>query len=774
MKFYYQLLFVLLCCLTNDVNAQNARVQVIHNAPDTSLRYVDVYWNGVILYNNFVFHRASTFLNRPGNAPAVISIADSSSTSVNDAFATFNFTPAPSQTYVLVLQGIRNSSGYASYEPFDLKVIDGAREYGLDYATVDMMFVNGSPDDVTLKVDETFLMQVPFVESLAYGESTPYMSMFTGNYVFQLQDAELQTSLGDYNAPFGQYGLNGRAVTIFTSGFSNPSVNSNGPLLSMWMSRAEGGMMTEFTSYETTLCLLHNSPEIDLDTVDVYWSGQRILDDFVYASTSPLVKKRFTNAAVELAFAPSSSESVADALATIPFQPALQDTVLMMLSGVMENQPGYQELELIEYDKALLTQSTSESQVVNGIVDLPIVTLASDVINNLESIEYGELNEIPWLSNIDQVTLKNALATYDLGKWQWVTGSTVAPLLIASGYNHHPMDGGRALALYAWNGVGAEWLPLDQPIFEPCTVRLLNSSVETNLGALDVYINEELVMSEMEFEATPIYPLTAELDVELAICRTGESISDALVRRTYQFIPHTHTHFMIDGFVDANGYNPAPLFDLREAEVYPSAGLGDEEMGLAFYQGASDVGSLAIDRMDNNMLLFGAQSFGEGVAHEVDFNLTEDLPIAVRNSVSNFDFGSYVLPVISENLNGSSVLIFSRGFWNPQHNNNGEGFGMWIMKEDGSILPLEHYVAPIAVEELKHSSLQLYPNPSSEWVHVMNNGHQVNTPSEYQVFDAVGNQVMSGKWQGRLDVNVLSQGVYCLLINGQSVQFIKD
>jgi hypothetical protein len=774
MKFYYQLLFVLLCCLTNDVYAQNARVQVVHNSPDTSLRYVDVYWNGVILYNNFVFHRASTFINRPGNTPAVISIADSSSTSVNDAFASFDFTPAPSQIYQLVLQGIRNQNGYASYQPFDLKVIQGAREYGVDYATVDMMFVNGSPDDVTLEVDETFLMQVPFVESLTYGDNTPYMSMFTGNYVFQLQDADLQSSLGDYNAPFGQYGLNGRAVTIFTSGFSNPSVNSNGPLLSMWMSRAEGGMMTEFASFETTMCLLHNSPDVLMDTMDVYWSGQRILDDFVYASTSPLVKKRFTNTAVELSFAPSNSESVDDAFLTLPFQPALQDTVLMMLNGVVTNQPGYQELAFIELDKTLLTQSTSELQVINGVVDYPVLTLVNDSSNDLQSIEYGEVNELLWSSNIDLIKVKNASATYDMGKWQWENANAVTPLLIVSGYNHHPVDGERSLSLYSWNGTGAEWLPLDQPISEPCTLRLLNNSVETDLGALDVYINEELVMSEMEFETTPTFTLTAQSDVEVVVCRAGESMNAALVRRTIQFVPHTHTHLMIDGFVNASGYNPAPLFDLREADVYPSAGLGDEEVGLAFYQGATDMGTIALYRIDNNGVLFGAQSFGEGVAQDNDLNLMEDLPVAVRNGVSNFDFGSYVVPVVSENLNGTTTLIFSRGFWNPQHNNNGEAFGMWLMKEDGTILPLEHYVAAVSIEELVTTSLQVYPNPSHDLVYVMNNGQTLNASHGYEVFDAVGHQVMSGQWQGLLDVNQLSQGFYCLRINGQSIQFIKD
>lgn len=759
-----------------DVNAQNARVQFIHNSPDTSLRSVDIYWNGVILYNNFVFHRASTFLNRPGNTTAVIAIADSSSTSANDAFATFEFTPAPSETYILVLQGLRNPDGYASYQPFDLKVIEGAREYGLDYATVDLMFVNGSPDDVDLRIEETFLMQVPFVESLSYGENTPYMSMFTGNYTFQLQDAAFNTSLGDFDAPFGQYGLNGRAVTILTSGFSNPSVNSNGPLLSMWMARAEGGMMTEFASYETTMCLLHNSPDELLDTVDVYWSGQRILDDFVFASTSTLIKKRFTSATVELAFAPSQSESVAEAFATLSFQPSLQDTIMLMLCGIQDDatHPGMQPLELVELDKSLLTEDSPVVKAVSGIVDLPQFILASETIAQNQMMMYGHLVETELLSEPQILTLKNAAATYDLGKWQWPNLTTTTALLIASGYNYHTELEARDIKLFAWNGLGNAWLALEQSSAQPCSVRFLNNSVEEELGSLDLYINEELVMSAMAFEASPVYELPAESAIEVAICRTGAPLSDALLKRTLEFAPNTHAHFMMDGFVNTTGYNPAPVFDIRETLVSPTAGLGDAEVGLAFYNGATDVGTMGIFSVDNDEVLLNAVPFGQSVMLDNDVNFTQDLAIAVRNGLSHFLFGNYTVPILSEDLLGTSVLIFSRGFWNPQHNHNGEPFGMWMMKENGTIVALEPYVAPVSVEEVPTTDFVAYPNPSQSKVYVVSDGQWVHNPYPFELYDAVGVCVLSGRWNGSMDISTLASGMYYLRINGSVVPLVKE
>jgi len=324
--------------------AQNARVQFIHNSPDTSVRYVDIYWNGTLLYNNFVFHRASPFINRTGGVAAIVAIADSSSTSSADAFATFDFTPTALEKYIMLLQGIKDEIGYASYSPFDLKIIPAAREVGLDYATVDMLFVNGSPDAGIYDINETYLLQVPFAQGLSFNQHQDYLSVFAGDYRLRITDTFTQEGIGDFNAPFTQYGLNGKAVTLVTSGFSNPEENSNGELIGMWMARAEGGMMTQYPSTKTSLRLIHNSADVTFSEVDVYWNNKKIIDDLPFRNSSQVISRRLTMSNVNIGIAPAGSNSSSDVFYTYTYQPQSADTSLFVLSGLL-NTTGYSSFQ---------------------------------------------------------------------------------------------------------------------------------------------------------------------------------------------------------------------------------------------------------------------------------------------------------------------------------------------------------------------------------------------------------------------------------------------
>jgi hypothetical protein len=54
--------------------AQNARVQIIHNAPDPLANSVDVYVAGNLLLDNFNFSTATPFIDVPGGVPLSIAM----------------------------------------------------------------------------------------------------------------------------------------------------------------------------------------------------------------------------------------------------------------------------------------------------------------------------------------------------------------------------------------------------------------------------------------------------------------------------------------------------------------------------------------------------------------------------------------------------------------------------------------------------------------------------------------------------------------------------
>jgi hypothetical protein len=136
MRKLYALLAAL--SLTLSLTGQTARVQVIHNSPSPT---VDVYANGALLLDDFVFRTATPFVDLPAGIEIDLAVAPGNSTSVNDAIATFeNIVLDETKTYVIAAGGIVGDNDF----PFTLQVTDA----GLEASGNDLVQVNvlhGSP-----------------------------------------------------------------------------------------------------------------------------------------------------------------------------------------------------------------------------------------------------------------------------------------------------------------------------------------------------------------------------------------------------------------------------------------------------------------------------------------------------------------------------------------------------------------------------------------------------------------------------------------------------
>jgi hypothetical protein len=84
------LIFLLTMLGTMCLQAQTARVQVIHNSPDALAALVDVYLDDVLLIDDFAFRTASPFIDAPAGVDFTVGIAPANSSSSADAIATFD------------------------------------------------------------------------------------------------------------------------------------------------------------------------------------------------------------------------------------------------------------------------------------------------------------------------------------------------------------------------------------------------------------------------------------------------------------------------------------------------------------------------------------------------------------------------------------------------------------------------------------------------------------------------------------------------------------
>ena len=99
------------------LSAKQPRLQVIHNSPTPN---VDVYVNGDLLLDNFVFRSATPFIDVPAGVDLKVGIAPASSTSSADAIAEFTYNLADGGTYVIVANGIVGGTPGFNLEVFGM------------------------------------------------------------------------------------------------------------------------------------------------------------------------------------------------------------------------------------------------------------------------------------------------------------------------------------------------------------------------------------------------------------------------------------------------------------------------------------------------------------------------------------------------------------------------------------------------------------------------------------------------------------------------------
>lgn len=233
------------------LNAQTARLQVIHNSADAAAAVVDVWANSSKLLENFAFRTATPFIDVPAGTPITLSITGPGSTSPmpNVYQATVTFEAA--KTYVVVANGIVSVSGYTPATPFNLYVNDMGRENASMTGNTDVLAFHGSTDAPTVSVWETGVGAGQLF-TFSYGDFAGYLELATNDYILEIRDETGTTTVAAYQAPLAALGLQGQALSVVASGFLNPMQNSNGAAFGLYVALASGGALIPLPLFPPT------------------------------------------------------------------------------------------------------------------------------------------------------------------------------------------------------------------------------------------------------------------------------------------------------------------------------------------------------------------------------------------------------------------------------------------------------------------------------------------------------------------------------------------
>ena len=242
---YIVSLFLVAFFAATPLSAQQARLQVIHNAADPGAAQVDIYLNGSLLLDDFAFRAATPFVDVPAGVQLSIGVAPGNSTGAQDIIATFTPTLEDGKSYIAVANGVLDPSMFAANPDmkniaFTLLTADDARESAMNAGEVDLKVLHGASDAPAVDVIARGVGTL--VDDAAYGDMTPYLSVPAGSYTLDITPAnDNNTIVASFTADLSTLG--GGAALVFASGFLAPAANNNGEAFGLFAALPDGTVL---------------------------------------------------------------------------------------------------------------------------------------------------------------------------------------------------------------------------------------------------------------------------------------------------------------------------------------------------------------------------------------------------------------------------------------------------------------------------------------------------------------------------------------------------
>ncbi|MDP5170733.1 MAG: DUF4397 domain-containing protein [Bacteroidia bacterium] len=659
------------------VQAQMARLQVIHNSPSPT---VDVYVNGALLLDDFVYRTATPFIDVPAGVPVNIGVALSTSTSVNDTLVNFPVTLMQNETYVAIASGIVGNAT----TPFTLNLQNGYQEASVTPGNVEFRVVHGSTDAPAVDVIARTVAQI--VSNASYGDVTGVISVPAAQYYLDVTPANTpSTIVGTFDANLS--GLAGGAAVVFASGLLSPGPGE--PAFGIFAALPNGTVVEFPATQVARVQVIHNSAS---PTVDVYLGSTLLLDNFAYRTATPFI---FAPAGQEITIgiALANSTSVNDTL--VGFKATLDNagTYVILASGVVGNATTPFTLNI----NAMAREASSdpalvEFAVVHGATDAPAVDVfARGVTKLVNDASYGDITGyigVPAAQYYLDVTLANDSTTIAGTFNADLSGAAGgAATVFASGFLA-PAAGEPAFGLFAALPDGTV---LEFPSSPVARVQVIHNSASPTV---DVYLGSTLLLDDFVYRtATPFIFAPADQEITIGIALANStSVADTLVGFKAT-LDNAGTYVILASGVVGNATTP---FTLNINAMAREESSDPTLVEFAVVHGATD--APAVDVFARGVVkLVNDASYGDitGYIGVPDDQYYLDVTLANDSTTIAGTFNADL-----NGLAGGAATVFASGFLAPAA---GEpAFGLFAALPDGTVV--EFPSSPVARLQVIHNA----------------------------------------------------------------------
>jgi hypothetical protein len=442
---------------------------------------------------------------------------------------------------------------------------------------------------------------------------------------------------------------------------------------------------TTGTNNDTTVAqtarlqVIHNSPDPEAETVDVYVNGEMFLDDFEYLNATPF---QDVPAGVELsvAVAPGTSESVADALATFEYTLEADSSTILVAGGVLDPSAfdsipdGQGAFNLFAIANAEETATGgARAAVFHGGVDAPAVDIRLNNDPNAVPVEGAAFGDATAYLDLPagELILLDVLVSESgarAASFQALVPE-VAAVVAASGF----IAGGDEVpgfGLYAFLASGGQAIPLPQA----ARAQVIHNAADPSAAVVDVYINGDLALDDFAFRnASPFITVPSSADIPVSV-EGGDSTEAGEAVATVNFEAGSTNVIIANGVLDTEDFEANPsgediAFGLWVKTDAREAALDPNKVEFFAVHGGTDAPNVDI-RAGLDVLL-GDIKYGD-ISDYLAIDPASYILNVTQAGVQGVVAHSATLDATT--LGGAALTVLASGFLTPSANNDGEEF----------------------------------------------------------------------------------------------------
>jgi hypothetical protein len=808
-------------------NAQTARFQLIHNAADPSMDTVDVYVNG-FKYDNVAFRQATTLLTTTSGA-VKFNINNRNSIDSSDlVLKRFISTLAASSNSVIMITGVDSTANFSA-NPNSINtgialIIRNITTFAAGNGKVQVNIFHGVTDapgvDLVIK-PATSTGTLPTNLRFAQANSSA-SNLFFNNVPTYLEIRITGTSsvLKAYSANLTS--LNQKMVTVFASGFVNPTANQNGKNFGVFAVDTNG-IVVELQE-ATRLQFIHNAADVALQSFDVYFNNNKVISALNFRAATPFLT---INAGIT-----EVRVSTANQTDTLYFIPAINlvsgKSYLAMAMGLKDsssfaaNPDGVNRLLNINgYDsmpESSLLAGSFQYLVANGSTDAPQLSLnkvpsQTSVISNLKYGDFSALrtDNTGYIFNISNSSKTEFNGAYSLNAAAYLNQSGV---VFTSGFYRaagNPTNAASFKVMLALsNGTVVELTRLQNKL------QFIHNSPDTAIRNVDIYANGIKIVNDLGFRnATGIASGTdAYVPVRINLTK-GNAVDTSNALWSISMLPDSNFNIAIAyGFTGAayrtNPENISTAFGVKmitPGKIVSTFPTPSNE--VIFFHGGVNVGKLNIQADQEALFVAKQTSYGSlykysptkgnaGATYFVNDGvtgkgmLTTKVNFVGRSGLAGVMFASGILldlrmltrydtaivkgnkvpyPVLYAASKEDSILNIIDSSLN---------LGFYIAWSNGIVDSFEKATSRTSTKEIiENNNFVMYPNPANENVSIVLNATQ-KSEGNVNLFDmkgalikSINTKLVAGINTVDLSLTDLPKGMYFVQINSNESTLTK-